>query len=62
MIKKALFSLFGQKNHNHNIKFNSGSLASHRITEDNSDRIPFDFNEANYKEIEVILKKYPVKS
>ena len=43
MIKKALFSLFRQTNSN--TKFNFSKLASHRITEDNSDKIPFDFTE-----------------
>lgn len=31
----------------------------HQDTEDNTDDTPFDFTDANYKQIEVILKRYP---
>lgn len=37
-------------------------LVSHRIDPDNSDSVPFDFTDANYKEVDKILAKYPKKS
>lgn len=39
-------------------KFSAGYF-SHRATSDNNDSTPFDFTEANYKEVYTILDKYP---
>ena len=36
------------------------SIISHHInSEDNDDRVPFEFTNENYKRIEELLKKYP---
>jgi NADH dehydrogenase (ubiquinone) flavoprotein 2 len=39
----------------------SSALATHRETAYNNKDTPFDFSDSNYKEIEIILSKYPVQ-
>ena len=36
-----------------------GAFANHRDTDDNLEESPFEFTEASYKAIDVLLKKYP---
>jgi NADH dehydrogenase (ubiquinone) flavoprotein 2 len=37
----------------------SNVFVTHRNREDNSDSVPFDFTDDNYKKIEQILSKFP---
>ena len=36
-----------------------GAFANHRNTEDNVEETPFEFTEASYEAIDVLLNKYP---
>ena len=38
---------------------NFGLFANHRDSEDNLDETPFEFTEESYKQIEILLTKYP---
>ena len=44
---------------NHNFSRFSSQYVNHRDTPDNNDSVPFEFTPENYKEIEVMLNKYP---
>ena len=38
---------------------NFGLFANHRDSEDNLDETPFEFTEESYKQIDILLTKYP---
>ncbi|KAL4498613.1 hypothetical protein ABPG72_019731 [Tetrahymena utriculariae] len=62
MLSKGFKQLFGlTKATNFQNKNFFSRLAAHRKNDDNSDSVPFEFTPENYKEIEKILAKYPLK-